>query len=474
MFPDSDLAQARAVAGSAHSVVQFPLAVEPGLSSLVWPLSTQHFLSTVADRKVYVTHALPHRLDHMKDDFFDFNPEAMIADASRVVVWMKDVAGGRMQYLDAPPDIAAACYRAGHSLYFNPSVEVQSKWLLPLLEDLGLPADADDLPADIEVFAVSGRHATPAHFDAQENFTLQVRGTKRWTVAVPTAAHPVSNLHPASSNKTGLARDAKVLAACAGAPTVDMGAMHTTSFVLRPGSFMYLPAGTWHRVDAEDAGGSLSINFSVSGERWADFFARRLVPMLWQQDVGWRQRVVAPLPTDTAGTGAKAHLAELLHRLHTQLLPSLDVDEFLPPAGLDPVPTIVVPADASPPKLPDKFLEDVEGAPVRDALTASSAASVSRSAAWTVVVSPDAPQGHPGCASVTAHTGFGTEGHVSARTVHMVVPSTSLPGVRMFATLPPNRPMAVAKVPTVDATATTTFLQVMWWIGALKLVAAGK
>ena len=46
------------------------------------------------------------------------------------------------------------------------------------------PIDDDDrwLGGDVEVFAVRGAHVTPWHFDSQHNFTVQLRGTKRWSV----------------------------------------------------------------------------------------------------------------------------------------------------------------------------------------------------------------------------------------------------------------------------------------------------
>lgn len=70
---------------------------------------------------------------------------------------MRDKGSGRMQYLESSPETALACYAAGHSLYFNPPLEVQRKWLLPLCLDLGLGpfgATADGgIGGDIEVFA---------------------------------------------------------------------------------------------------------------------------------------------------------------------------------------------------------------------------------------------------------------------------------------------------------------------------------
>lgn len=76
-----------------------------------------------------------------------------------------------MQYLDSPPpEVALACYKAGHSLYFNPDIDFQRKWISALAQDLGYGFGATldgGIGGDVEVFAVAGRHVTPWHFDAQ-------------------------------------------------------------------------------------------------------------------------------------------------------------------------------------------------------------------------------------------------------------------------------------------------------------------
>jgi len=70
-----------------------------------------------------------------------------------------------MQYLDVgSPDIALACYRAGHSLYFNPHPEVQKHYIKAICADLGMDFTSTidgGIGGDIELFAVNGRHCSP-------------------------------------------------------------------------------------------------------------------------------------------------------------------------------------------------------------------------------------------------------------------------------------------------------------------------
>lgn len=319
------------------SLSMAPLILEPGLDSLAWPLSTKEFLDSVYQKKVWVCHAASHRLESLRNDFCNFNPYELIHNSSRVVVWMKDKKSGRMQYLDAPPEVATACYSAGHSLYFNPPVEIQRKYISELANDLGLDfgatlgcADEEEcFGGDIEVFAVSGKHVTPWHWDAQENFTVQLTGTKRWSVRAADIPHVLTNLHPSSSNQNGKREDMKVHRTCTNNEITQpiegyWGPEHGVyTFLLRPGSVMYLPAGIWHRVEAEDEEGSLSINFSMGGARWADFFQRRVATLLWK-DPRWRERIHVKSPS-----AAREHLRQLLQTL-PGLLSNVTPEDLLP------------------------------------------------------------------------------------------------------------------------------------------------
>jgi len=59
---------------------------------------------------------------------------------------------------------------------------------------------------------------------------------------------------------------------------LDFDGEGSQTVVLRPGSILYVPAGYWHSVEAEDETGSLSLNFSISGARWVDIFMNKFIP----------------------------------------------------------------------------------------------------------------------------------------------------------------------------------------------------
>jgi hypothetical protein len=181
LFLDSVYQPPTTITTSPH-FCSTPLDLEPGLESFCWPLRAQEFLNSVYQKRSLVVLGSGQRLAQLAPSLLDLDLPALLEGASKITVWMKTL-GGQMQYLSAPPDIALNCYAAGHSLYFNPSMEIQKKYIKALCSDLrldfGLSLDGG-FGGDLEIFAVVGSHDTPWHFDAQENFTIQLKGTKRW------------------------------------------------------------------------------------------------------------------------------------------------------------------------------------------------------------------------------------------------------------------------------------------------------
>lgn len=302
---------------------QAPLTLEPGLSAFCWPMHPTAFRRTVYRKRAFCVQSTGQRLGELKRELHNFDVDGLVHDATKITVWMKTKTG-KMQYLDASADIAMSCYAAGHSLYFNPSVATQKLYINALCSDLGLDfgaamldngPDGHGLGGDIEVFAVNGKHHTPWHFDGQENFTIQLVGTKRWSFAPSGISDPLTNMHPLSTNTAAIGDDQKVHRCYSQAELnpakIEGLERECTTVVLRPGSVLYVPAGWWHRVIAEDEEGSLSINFSISGGRWADVFGKRLMQLLWQEP-GWRERLTVP---DNNTAAARDHLNGLISAL---------------------------------------------------------------------------------------------------------------------------------------------------------------
>ncbi len=137
------------------------MSIEVGLSSFIWPISEEIFLDSVFKSRVLAIQGCGSRLDSIKSDLSNFNVKQLLEEATKIVVWMPNKGTKEMQYIDSSssPDIALSCYHAGridytyiyiytiyyfvlicimkgHSLYFNPSIEVQRKYIKVLASDL--------------------------------------------------------------------------------------------------------------------------------------------------------------------------------------------------------------------------------------------------------------------------------------------------------------------------------------------------
>lgn len=182
------------------------------------------------------------------------------------------------------PAAALTCYRAGASLYFRAPEELSELLVTALSQQLGMSFGAiypDGAPrSEVETFASRAGHVTDWHFDFMHNFTLQLRGVKRWRLKPSGVQHPVRGCTPMWSQADATTRDAAEAqaknhaqhAAERGAFDVAPDAEHFHTgweeVLLRPGSVLYVPAGMWHRVECEED--SLSINVSLMGMSWAD------------------------------------------------------------------------------------------------------------------------------------------------------------------------------------------------------------
>jgi hypothetical protein len=100
-----------------------------------------------------------------------------------------------------------------------------------------------------------GGTVTPAHFDRQDNFNVQVTGRKRWTLFAPGDSDnlyflqevPVPIYSPVDVEHPDMRRHPRFRAA------------QPYETVLRPGDVLYLPAGWWHHVRTLEM--SITLNF---------------------------------------------------------------------------------------------------------------------------------------------------------------------------------------------------------------------
>ena len=211
---------------------------------------------------------------------------------------------------------AMTAHAAGASLYFQSSKEAASAYVPAMSECLGQAFSAyyDSAQAEhrgeIEVFVSRGGHVTYWHYDFQENFTLQLRGRKRWRLKAGAVASVLRGATPHFRTAEDVIEQQVKAARLAGDSSFSFwpGAEFFADadvIELAPGDALYFPAGGWHQVEAVDD--SLSINISLSSLTWAELGGAAVRHLLTKDD-GWRQMITtdprAALPLENTSGGA--------------------------------------------------------------------------------------------------------------------------------------------------------------------------
>ncbi|MEU4247993.1 cupin domain-containing protein [Amycolatopsis sp. NPDC026612] len=148
------------------------------------------------------------------------------------------------------------------------------------------------------------RGLTP-HHDTHDVFVCQVYGTKHWTL------YPTQTPLPVQTQGYVLPETG------AGEPEAD--------FVLSPGDFLYMPRGTVHAAEANDAA-SVHLTVGISPMTWANAL-RAAIDDVFMDDVRFREGLPPGFITDPAARDrAVAELSVRLADLIGQVRPESVVD----------------------------------------------------------------------------------------------------------------------------------------------------
>lgn len=139
---------------------------------------------------------------------------------------------------------------------------------------------------EIETFVSRAGNYTDWHTDFQENFTLQLKGTKTWKLLRSGLEAPLLGFTPHYKNSGNLEMQQKVHLAYNG---VDMSKQYAEKakmerdcieVTLYEGDILYHPAGIWHAVKCETD--SISINFSMRSMRLGQFVIQAIEGSLFR------------------------------------------------------------------------------------------------------------------------------------------------------------------------------------------------
>jgi ribosomal protein L16 Arg81 hydroxylase len=293
------------------------------LGALIAPHSTVDFLRDCWPDKAFAAHGAAARLPP-----FLRAPELESIEAlSRVYRGsLRFTAGRRYQKMLAIDQVhAASLYRMGLTVQFEdiaPFVAATAPDLRLLEAELGVARGS----ARASVFSSPLADGLSVHFDAQDLFSIQLKGTKRFRIApvrelrypygtqfVPDT-EPFDFLYPQVPN---------------GFP--DPAGAEFTTVDMEPGSVLFVPRGTWHAT--ESGGDSLSVSIGLYLPSAADGVLEQL-QLLLLQDPEWRRPLYGGWGKGPARDAAAARLSRLLERLPADCA-ALKVEDvlagFLPP-----------------------------------------------------------------------------------------------------------------------------------------------
>ena len=112
-------------------------------------------------------------------------------------------------------ELAVTAYqRGGASLYFGSSLEFRNLYCKQLTYQMGMNFGAyfTDFTTmgEIETFWSRKGNLTDFHTDFQENFTLQIRGSKTWRFKRSQLQHPILGYTPHYANSGNIEEQSKV------------------------------------------------------------------------------------------------------------------------------------------------------------------------------------------------------------------------------------------------------------------------
>mmetsp|Transcript_8009 Transcript_8009/g.14842 ORF Transcript_8009/g.14842 Transcript_8009/m.14842 type:complete len:664 (+) Transcript_8009:169-2160(+) len=302
------------------------------LSCLVYPETPKDFLDHTWNKRAYaVLNAPPRRVESLaKEHLFGLDVRQLIeATASpNVFAWMKQGSSNKISSIELSEDAAYTCYKCGASLYFRAPQDIGDALVAGISEGLKLGFagryPSGELRGEVETFVSRKGHVTDWHFDYMHNFTVQLRGTKRWRFcSTNSILNPIRGCTPHYDGVDNLEQQIKVhrLANPAFTSRMRTRMKNHETVTLTPGSAMYFPAGMWHKVECTED--SISINISLMPTSWSDVVSEGLRQMMWREKA-WREAI-----HNLSYKQARSKLHGLLYNLK-QLVRKLTVDDLLP------------------------------------------------------------------------------------------------------------------------------------------------
>src|SRR6202140_3775206 len=212
------------------------------LGALIAPHSVHEFLRDYWPDKAFAAHGDPARLPA----FLRASELDSVETLSRVYRGnLRFTSGRRYQKMLAIDQVHAdSLYRMGLTVQFEdiaPFVAATAPDLRRLEAELGVAVGA----ARASVFCSPLVDGLSAHFDAQDLFSIQLKGTKRFRIA------PVRELsYPYGTQFVPDTEPFDLLYPQVAQGFPDPASADFTTVDMQPGSVLFLPRGTWHATES--------------------------------------------------------------------------------------------------------------------------------------------------------------------------------------------------------------------------------
>jgi hypothetical protein len=307
--------------------------VLPKISSLetfLFPQSLQEFVDRIFRKRPFAN--LNGSRDRVrglvKKYLFELDLELMLMNSASVDldnggnergihVWTRKVDSGKIQSVSVDWKSALCLFEAASSnlaLYFRSPQNMADEIAAEFAQDLGLDFGSrfmnGDVKPEIEVFVSHKGHCTEWHTDFQENFTFQLKGSKKWFLAKGSYC-PLRACTPHYHANEGV-EEMQAKAHLIG-ENADLMKIPTEweEIILNEGDVLYHPAGVWHKVETLTE--SVSINISLVGLSWAELMSEAVFHLLARKSE--MRRMMSILSTNHANEQANDALNYLKESL---------------------------------------------------------------------------------------------------------------------------------------------------------------
>lgn len=288
------------------------------LSSLVWPMSAEEFVSSAMQTEVLFRRGDPGRLALLEDPLGSYDLRYLFAHGDEATIWKQ---GGRevTRGTDSDRDVEALVSGTTIQTHLMTKLAFGKSFISKLARQMHLESGF------FSIFASRDTH-TATHYDRNYNFTIQLFGEKIWTV------HTEEPAIQAPSESTALKADrlAPMSPHMHGAICREPDD-RPSIYQMTPGDMLYVPPGYWHTTEC--AGLSIQLNLSIEPRAWFQVLGGALIRHLEAQQE-WR----APfgVPTQSEATEYLTKLRRVVDSLSAEDVavsaresPTVHVDEPL-------------------------------------------------------------------------------------------------------------------------------------------------